>query len=47
MELELEPSQPPEVLRVVSELLAARTAQPDPWWQTGIDESLEPLCADP
>ena len=47
MELELEPSQPPEVIRVVGELLAARTAQPDPWWQAGIDESLEPLCADP
>jgi hypothetical protein len=46
MKLELDPPQPPEVLKVVGELLLPRADQPDPWWQAGIDESLEPQDAD-
>ena len=42
MELDLVPAQPPEVARAVRELLEARTPAPDPWWQAGLEESLEP-----
>ncbi len=47
MKLELDPTQPPEVVRVVGELLRSGAAEPDPWWQAGIDESLEPQGVDP
>ena len=40
MQLELDPPQPPEVVRVVAELLVPAPA-PDPWWQAGLDEALE------
>ena len=46
MKLELDPTQPPEVVRVVGEQLLSEAAEPDPWWQAGIDESLEPLDVD-
>jgi len=41
MRVELEPEQPPEVARVVGELLADVQPMPDPWWQFGIDEALD------
>jgi hypothetical protein len=47
MELQLDPTQPPEVIRAVGELLVSGDAKPDPWWQAGIDESLESQGADP
>jgi hypothetical protein len=46
MELELDPAQPSEVVRAVGELLLSRAPQPDPWWQAGLDESLESPSAD-
>ena len=42
MDIELEPEQPRAVVIAVSEALAAEPAAPDPWWQAGIDEALEP-----
>jgi len=47
VEIELVPAQPPEVVRAVRELLASRVTEPDPWWQAGLDESLEPPSEDP
>jgi hypothetical protein len=46
MKLELDPPQPPEVVRAVGKLFMSRAADPDPWWQAGIDEALE-AQADP
>jgi hypothetical protein len=42
VEIELDPSQPPEVMRAVAELLASRAPGADPWWAAGLEESLEP-----
>jgi len=42
VELDLDPAQPSEVVRAVRELLAARAPAPDPWWQAGLEESLDP-----
>ena len=42
MEIELEPTQPPEVARAVSELLATQAPGADPWWAAGLEESLDP-----
>ena len=39
MDVELDPDQPDEIARAVSELLQ-QERQPDPWWQAGIDEAL-------
>ena len=47
MEFELDPAQPPEVVRAVRELLAASAPAPDPWWQAGLEESLEPAGDQP
>jgi hypothetical protein len=47
MELELDPPQPPEVLRTLGVLLAASGKPPDPWWQAGLDDALEAFDADP
>jgi hypothetical protein len=41
VEIELDPAQPPEVVRVVAGLLAAAGPAPDPWWTAGIEESLD------
>ena len=41
MELELKPEQPSAVAEAVAALLAAPAAAPDPWWQAGIDETLD------
>lgn len=42
MALELDPEQPPAITRLVVELLADGHGAPDPWWQAGIDEALDP-----
>ena len=43
MEVELDPRQPPEIVRAVDELIGAAAGRPaDPWWQAGVDEQLEP-----
>jgi hypothetical protein len=47
VELDLDPAQPPAVVRAVRELLAARAPAPDPWWQEGLAESLEPTGDEP
>jgi hypothetical protein len=40
VELELDPEQPPEVVRAVGELLRAQPSAVDPWWQAGLAEAL-------
>lgn len=40
MELELDPEQPPEVVRAVGEVLGAEPGAVDPWWQAGLAEAL-------
>ena len=46
MEFELVPEQPPRVAEAVASLLAEAgpggERRPDPWWQAGVDEALEP-----
>lgn len=41
LDVELDPEQPEAVVSAVEELLRTET-EPDPWWQAGIDEALEP-----
>jgi hypothetical protein len=41
MDVELDPEQPPEVVRAVRALLLREAVRPDPWWQAGLDESLD------
>jgi len=41
VDVELDPEQPEAVGAAVEELLQAGS-EPDPWWQAGIDEALEP-----
>ena len=41
MDVELDPPQPQEVTRAVAELVDVDAPAPDPWWQAGVDESLE------
>jgi hypothetical protein len=40
MELELEPAQRPEVVDAIARALAGAVAEPDPWWQAGLEEAL-------
>jgi hypothetical protein len=40
--LELDPAQPDAIVSAVAELLAAAASAPDPWWQAGLPESLQP-----
>jgi hypothetical protein len=40
VDLELTPSQPPEVEEAIAEVLSNGESPPDPWWQLGIDEAL-------
>jgi hypothetical protein len=40
MDVELDPEQPPEVARAVRALLQGAVAL-DPWWQAGLEESLD------
>ena len=42
MELELSPEQPAQVCDALATLVLAPAPAPDPWWQAGIDEILEP-----
>ena len=42
MALELDPSQPPAITRLVVELLAEDTARRTPGGRPGIDEALDP-----
>jgi len=46
MELELVPEQQPQIAEAVADLLEeagpAGRRSPDPWWQAGLDEALEP-----
>jgi hypothetical protein len=42
IEVELTPDQPDQVVAAIAALLAAPAPAPDPWWQAGLDESLEP-----
>jgi len=42
VDVELDPEQPEEVARAVAELLDESAADPDPWWQAGLDQALEP-----
>ena len=39
-DVELDPEQPEPVVRAVEELLQSEPAEPDPWWQAGIDDAL-------
>ena len=41
VELDLDPEQPEAVVSAVEELLQSEP-EPDPWWQAGIDDALEP-----
>jgi hypothetical protein len=41
MELDLTPEQPPAVVAAVAALLV-EPRSPDPWWQAGLEEALEP-----
>ena len=42
MDVELTPAQAPEVEAAIAAVVAPDgQAQPDPWWQAGIDEALE------
>jgi len=38
---ETNPSQPEEVDEAIADVLARDDPGPDPWWQAGIEESLE------
>ena len=42
MEFEFDPEQPDAVVCAVRELLGAAAPPPDPWWQAGVDEVLNP-----
>jgi len=41
-ELELTPEQPDEIAAAIAAALGDSEAKPDPWWQAGLDASLEP-----
>jgi hypothetical protein len=41
MDVELDPPQPEEVVQAVAEALSGPDRSPDPWWQVGIEESLD------
>lgn len=42
MDVELTPAQAPEVEAAIAAVVApGGEAQPDPWWQAGIDDALE------
>jgi hypothetical protein len=42
VDVELIPAQPAEVQAAIAAAMAAdRSAEPDPWWQAGIDEALD------
>ena len=41
MDVELDPSQPDEVVRTIAALLDEETRSVDPWWRAGVDENLD------
>jgi hypothetical protein len=41
VDVELEPEQPDEVVRVVEELLSEGVPARDPWWEAGIEDATE------
>jgi hypothetical protein len=41
VDVELEPGQPAEVAKAVSDLLVERDPVPDPWWRAGLAEALD------
>jgi len=41
MDVEISPEQPDEVAAAVAAALAGPVPAPDPWWQAGLEESLE------
>jgi hypothetical protein len=42
VDIELTPDQPEQVAAVIVAALADPDPGPSPWWQAGLDESLEP-----
>jgi hypothetical protein len=46
VELELDPDQPPEVVRAVGEVLRLEPESVDPWWQAGQAEALGSTAPD-
>jgi hypothetical protein len=43
VDVELTPAQAPEVVAAIAAVVTGDgPAAPDPWWQAGIDEALEP-----
>ena len=46
MELELDPPQRPEIVEALGELLDGAARPPDPWWQAGLADALEPFDLD-
>jgi hypothetical protein len=41
MDVEVTPEQPPSVVDAIEALVLPPPAEPDPWWQAGLMESLE------
>jgi hypothetical protein len=41
MDVEVMPEQPPSVVEAIEALVLPPPAEPDPWWQAGLMESLE------
>ena len=42
IDVELTPEQPEQVVAAIAAVLADHAPGPGPWWQAGLDESLEP-----
>ena len=42
IDVELTPEQPDPVAAAIEAVLEAPAPTPDPWWQAGLEESLEP-----
>ena len=41
MDVELAPEQPDEVAAAIAAVLTRPAQSPDPWWQAGLEASLE------
>jgi hypothetical protein len=41
MDVEISPEQPDEVAAAIAAALSGPVPAPDPWWQAGLEESLE------
>jgi hypothetical protein len=42
IEVELTPGQPEQIAAAIAAALGGPAPGPSPWWQAGLDESLEP-----